>query len=68
MASYGGAVTAGSLCANLQSIGVNGLRQAGNAMASAVGGATTGAVAVSVNGIKNDQVADAPCAPCKKTT
>ncbi|KAG9072857.1 hypothetical protein KI688_000637 [Linnemannia hyalina] len=68
MATYGGAVSVGSACAALQSIGVVGLGASGTAFASFVGAATTGAVVAGVNRIKGEQAADASCAPCKKTT
>ncbi|KAG0000492.1 hypothetical protein BGZ65_004318 [Modicella reniformis] len=46
MASYGGAVGAGSACAVLQSIGAAGLGTAGTAAAGTIGGAISGAIAL----------------------
>lgn len=52
MASYGGAVTAGSVCAILQSIGAAGLSSLATAITSIVGGVAAGGAmaAITVNG------------------
>ncbi|KAG0241369.1 hypothetical protein BGX31_001209 [Mortierella sp. GBA43] len=59
MAYYGGTVTAGSLCAILQSIGASGLSFMGTAIAGAIGGVATGGAAVAVVAATNRQVQQA---------